>query len=687
MTASFSLQPGHLFAGEYRVVRMLGEGGMGAVFVAEQLSTGIQRALKLMHPALVQDPQTLRRFEQEARVGASIQSDHVVQVVDAGVDPSSGMPWIAMELLLGETLAHALGRGGPMPWPDTAEVFAQLCHALGAAHRIGIVHRDLKPENVFLAIPRRQGIQFTVKVLDFGIAKILVEAQSSSATTSVVGTPLWMAPEQAERNVPPSPATDVWSLGLLAFNVLTSKLFWAAAQHSSGTITALLKEMLIDPIPAASVRAAELQCARLLPPGFDAWFARCTARAPTARFRDAAEACAALERVLPAPISGWPGSTLSPSHAPPRIGGSSHPQAHIPIAAVTPAFPAAAFPTFGSSAPLPPAGQPALSPTLTGSVDRGVASIAPAPTAQRSSALVPVLLGLLVVGALTLAVGIVLAFRWWSNPPSTPSRPTTAAPVASGTSTTARAPSTAPFNMPALTLMVSAGAGSGVSHTGFFSLYRYEATPVNYAAMWDKGCLKQNMSPCSEAQWARACEKEPILAGSPSWTMTVQDGKVAVRGGDSCASRKMVAPSDVDPARVVSCCSPAVPLKADQVPAERLPIIEMRLVALDLILTKRSSPTKDFFAERTTMLGAKDMDRNQLLARFDVFLATQPRPWITTESCEAQNDGPDGVVLSCRRYFYESGKLQVMNTRMRMQTPNLLFREVLDVGVVQTIGR
>jgi hypothetical protein len=144
MTA-IHLQPGTVFADDFRVVRALKEGGMGAVYVAEQVSVGAPRALKLMQPQLVRDPIMRKRFEQESRIGARIQSDHVVQVVGAGVDDATGYPWLAMELLEGADLDTVLERRGALPLPEVQEIFKQLCHALAAAHQAGIVHRELNP--------------------------------------------------------------------------------------------------------------------------------------------------------------------------------------------------------------------------------------------------------------------------------------------------------------------------------------------------------------------------------------------------------------------------------------------------------------------------------------------------------------------------------------------------------------
>jgi protein-disulfide isomerase/serine/threonine protein kinase len=297
------LSPGQVFAGDFRVVRALAEGGMGAIYVAEQLSTGNERALKLMLPQLVADEKLRQRFEQEARVGARIESDHVVQVVAAGIDAASGTPWLAMELLKGETLAERVARDGPRPHTEVREMFAQLCHALAAAHDVGVVHRDLKPENVFLAAPRHAGVPFTLKVLDFGIAKLVAEA--STKHTAAMGSPLWMAPEQTESGRDVSAATDIWALGLVAFYVLTGRVFWRGAQSESTSVVALIREIAIEPMPSASARATEYGAAQLLPHGFDAWFARAAAREPLARFATVREARAALDEVLEGRSRVW----------------------------------------------------------------------------------------------------------------------------------------------------------------------------------------------------------------------------------------------------------------------------------------------------------------------------------------------------------------------------------------------
>jgi eukaryotic-like serine/threonine-protein kinase len=254
VTALLQLAPNSIFAGEYRVVRLLNEGGMGAVYVVEQASTGKQRALKIMHPQLVTNEKMRQRFEQEARIGGKIESDHVVQVLGAGIESRTGTPWLVMELLKGQTLGQLLAQKGVLPVPVVREVFTQLCHALGAAHRAGIVHRDLKPENIFLEVPKREGVEFTLKILDFGIAKMVAEAGTQH--TAAIGTPLWMAPEQTESRAVIGPQADVWALGLIAFHLLTGRLYWREANLEGGSSVVLMREIVIDPLVAASVSPA-----------------------------------------------------------------------------------------------------------------------------------------------------------------------------------------------------------------------------------------------------------------------------------------------------------------------------------------------------------------------------------------------------------------------------------------------
>jgi serine/threonine-protein kinase len=312
MSDAFSLlKPGDV-VGEFQVIEPLAEGGMGAVFVVRQQSTGRKRALKVLHPRMVADPTMRARFLAEAMVSAEIGGAHPVDVIACGVDPLRNIPWIAMELLEGETLDRR-ARRAPLSHSDCAALFRELGDVLDRAHRKGIVHRDLKPENLFLVAAPTNERGFVSKVLDFGIAAFVAQGRTAATGTRAMGTPLWMAPEQYEVRGKIRPATDVWSLGLIAFFALTGREFWLSAHSDGASVAALMAEIITGAIPPASerLRAIEAELAErspatipatrapaLLPADFDGWFARCVARDARDRFATGAEACAALVALL-----------------------------------------------------------------------------------------------------------------------------------------------------------------------------------------------------------------------------------------------------------------------------------------------------------------------------------------------------------------------------------------------------
>ncbi|MFO0554019.1 MAG: protein kinase [Polyangiaceae bacterium] len=296
MTTPSQLLENTVVSGAYRIIRPLSHGGMGAVYVVEQLATKKERALKVMRPELIESARLRERFIQEAQIGSKIESEHVVEVIDAGIDKDSGIPWLSMELLRGRTLGQRVRSGGPLSHGEAKQVFAELCHAVGAAHDVGIVHRDLKPDNVFLADTRREGGAFTVKVLDFGIAKLGREAGTHA--TGAIGTPLFMPPEQMVPGGTVTPAADVWALGLIAFYVLTGKSYWLSGNVESSSAMMVLNEVQNLPIVRPSERVKELKLDVTLPRGFDEWFLRAVHRVVDYRFSDARELRAALEPVL-----------------------------------------------------------------------------------------------------------------------------------------------------------------------------------------------------------------------------------------------------------------------------------------------------------------------------------------------------------------------------------------------------
>jgi len=287
--------PDSTFAGAYRVRSLIGQGAMGSVYEVEDLSHGDRHALKVMSSDLVADPRFCERFVQEAGIGSTIDSAYVVRVSASGVDEASGLPWMAMELLDGEDLQKFLESQSLATTALKHRLVHQLFDALAAAHRAGVVHRDLKPENLFVV--REQAGEVHLKVLDFGVAKVLRDA-TLGGTTPGLGTPLWAAPEQAKEGQKIRASADVWALGLIVFRLLSGKIFWLGMNRSGANSYDLAIEVLRSPIPLASERARELGCTEPQSEAFDEWFTRCVSRDPSARFADAEQAYEALKPII-----------------------------------------------------------------------------------------------------------------------------------------------------------------------------------------------------------------------------------------------------------------------------------------------------------------------------------------------------------------------------------------------------
>ncbi len=243
------LRPGDVIADEFEIQSPLSEGGMGSIYVVHQRSTDTLRALKVMLPQWLEYPELARRFEQEAKASGKIESEHVVKVLQYGFDRERGIPWLVMELLRGETLEGLVAREGPPALQRVHAIMDQLFHGLSAAHDAGVVHRDLKPSNVFMTPSQRADALFTLKILDFGIAKIL---SSDRPGTKAMGTRAWMAPEQERSGSVVRQSTDVWAIGLLAFWLCTGHQFWLSAEAEP---SALVYEVFYAEIPLASERA------------------------------------------------------------------------------------------------------------------------------------------------------------------------------------------------------------------------------------------------------------------------------------------------------------------------------------------------------------------------------------------------------------------------------------------------
>ncbi|MBS2027502.1 MAG: protein kinase [Deltaproteobacteria bacterium] len=247
MSGEASFQSGSLLAGKYRVLQLLGQGGMGAVYLAENVDIGRQVAIKVLKPELAADPGSLARFKQEARAAASIGHPGIVEVLDMGMLPEGGA-FIVMERLEGQTLREHLARQGSMsPW-ELSQVVGSVLDTLVAAHDKGVIHRDLKPDNIFLV---ERPVAAT-KILDFGISKFRGSGDVALTRTGMVmGTPLYMSPEQARGARDVGVTADIYSVGAILYEALSGQPPFPGESYNE-----VLAKVLMDQArPLGQIRA------------------------------------------------------------------------------------------------------------------------------------------------------------------------------------------------------------------------------------------------------------------------------------------------------------------------------------------------------------------------------------------------------------------------------------------------
>ncbi|AUX38398.1 MULTISPECIES: serine/threonine-protein kinase [Sorangium] len=240
---------GQVLDGKYTIVRLLGQGGMGSVYEAIELVSDRRVAIKVIRAEKKLSDDLVRRFRREAKAAMAAASPHIAQVLDAGVEPATGAPYMAMEYLAGGDLEDLLRRLGPLP-PDLAlRIVGQACMGVQHAHGAGIVHRDIKPANLFLA--HGHGGEIVVKVLDFGIAKIRTDPAYGIDTTgltssgTLLGSPVYMSPEQARGIKTIDHRTDIWSLGVVLYRALTGR----TPHQGADAIGALILAICTRPPP------------------------------------------------------------------------------------------------------------------------------------------------------------------------------------------------------------------------------------------------------------------------------------------------------------------------------------------------------------------------------------------------------------------------------------------------------
>ncbi|WP_437331426.1 serine/threonine-protein kinase [Sorangium sp. So ce394] len=334
------MNPGQQVTSTLRLARELGKGAMGSVWVADHLALGTQVAVKFMSPAYADQSGFVERFRREAMAAAQIKSPHVAQVFDHGVTPD-GVPYIVMELLEGEDLKSRMQRLGALPPVEVAAIVAQTAKALGRAHQLGIVHRDIKPDNIFLLDV--EGELF-VKVVDFGVAKRVQGAPQGdlgmTSTGSMLGTPLYMSPEQLLSAKHVDFRADLWGLAVVAYHALTGQVPFRG--ETLGALSVVLHTGIFT--PPSAIRPE-------LSPAIDAWMKRALALDPAARFASARQMAEALEHAVL-------GLARTPFTSEPSSSGDRASHGGAPGSGSQPVL-------FGAPAPVPPPPGARLSTTGT----------------------------------------------------------------------------------------------------------------------------------------------------------------------------------------------------------------------------------------------------------------------------------------------------------------------------------
>jgi Protein kinase domain len=280
------LSTGEIIDGKYRTIRLIGEGGMGAVYEAENIRIHRKVAIKVLHAGVAETVEAVQRFEREAQAAGRIGSEHIVEVLDLG-NLASGDRYMVMEFMAGDSLSARIKSKGRLTPAELYPIAFQLLSALAAAHGAGIIHRDLKPDNVYL-LRSRSGVADFVKLLDFGISKFNQLSGDSgfsmTRTGAVMGTPYYMAPEQAKGAKDMDHRVDLYAAGVILYESVTGEVPFNADTFNE----LLFKIVLEEPRPV-----------QLLAPDIDAGFAaiinKAMARDPAARFQTAKEFQTALE--------------------------------------------------------------------------------------------------------------------------------------------------------------------------------------------------------------------------------------------------------------------------------------------------------------------------------------------------------------------------------------------------------
>jgi serine/threonine-protein kinase len=315
------VKDGEIIAGKYRIERVLGEGGMGFVVQAMHVQLDERVAIKFLLPQALANEEAVARFAREARAAVKIKSEHVARVSDVGT-LETGAPYMVMEFLQGQDLAALVRAQGALPTADAVDYLLQASEAIAEAHALGIVHRDLKPANLFL-VHRADGSP-CIKVLDFGISKMTSTGSSGSdlgmtRTHAIMGSPLYMSPEQFASTRDVDARADIWALGAILYELVTGRVPFEA-----DTMPQLCGMILQEPVPAPRSLRAEL------PDGLEIAILRCLEKDRSKRFQNLSEVAAALVPFAPR------GSLRSAQRISRVLSAAGLPSSSVPTSPSTP---------------------------------------------------------------------------------------------------------------------------------------------------------------------------------------------------------------------------------------------------------------------------------------------------------------------------------------------------------------